>query len=364
MDRITRRAALIGTGAFVFTAQAGLAAPKAKVLKLFVGTAATTGKGVYLLDLDTKTLEMTLGAPNAAIKGATYGAASHGLHYLVNATDGRLATYDSAWNLKSDLSSMGSGPCHVAVDATGSWVAVANYNSNTFALYRLDANGVPQEPATVVTDEGHGPNPERQPSPHAHWVGFSPDNKLFYTVDLGNDTVMCAPFDPATGLGTRFAAYHADPGEGPRQLAQHPKLPLVYLLSEIGSTLTSLKRAPDGTLTRIAHESTIPGGFKELNQAGTIALNRKCDRVYVSNRGHNSIAVFATGPDGHLKHLQTMTTGGNWPRFFTLLEDAKLLIAANQRSGELVLFRVEADGRLKPTGKQVMAIDTAFIGPA
>lgn len=360
---LTRREALAGTAAVLVMAQSALAAGKKQILHLFVGTAAS-GKGIYPLDLDTKTGEMALGAPNEAIRTATFGAPGHGLHYLVKAVpEGRLAAYGADWGLKADVSSHGAGPCHVALDATKSWLAVANYNSNTFALYRLDAQGLPQEPATVVTDEGSGPNKERQTSPHAHWVGFSPDNKFFYTVDLGTDTIMVAPFDPRTDIGTRFAAYKTDPGEGPRHLGFHPHRPLMFLLSELGNTLTSLRREPDGSLTRIARLSSLPADFTGHNQASHIAVNRKGDRVYVSNRGHNSIAVFATGRDGQLSHLQTIATGGDWPRFFLLIEEHKLLIAANQRSGELVVFRVDRDGRLAPTGKQVIVMDAAYIAP-
>lgn len=363
MKLLTRREALAGTGAVLLTAQSTFAAGQKHTLHLFVGTAAT-GKGIYPLDLATKSGEMILGAPIETIKTATFGAAGHGLHYLVKAVpEGRLGAYGADWSLNADVSSHGAGPCHVALDATNSWLAVANYNSNTFALYRLDAQGLPHEPAQVVTDEGSGPNPERQTSPHAHWVGFSPDNKFFYTVDLGNDTIMCAPFDPKTGIGARFAAYKADPGEGPRHLGFHPRLPLMFLLSELGNTLTALHREPDGKLTRIARVSSLPADFTGHNQASHIVVNHKGDRIYVSNRGHNSIAVFATGSDGHLTHLQTIATGGDWPRFFLLLENHKLLIAANQRSGELVLFRVDRDGRLAPTGKQVVVMDAAFIGP-
>jgi len=359
---MTRRTALAGTAAVLVSARAGFAAGPMRAF--FVSTGAK-GHGLYPLQLDTQSGTMALGAPNEAILSATFAAyhPRHRLHYLIKAQpDGRLVVYDADWALKADLSSHGDGPCHVALDGSKTWLAVANYNSGSFALYRLDANGMPQEPAVVGKDEGSGTNAERQASAHVHWVGFSPDQRFLYTVDLGNDTVMVAPFDSAKGIGERIAAYKAEPGEGPRHIGFHPNQPLLFLVSELGNSLTALRRAPDGRLSRVSRLSTLPAGFTGHSQAAHIVVTRKGDRIYVSNRGHNSIAVFAVGGDGNLSPLQTIATGGDWPRFFLLLEDAELLIAANQNSGELQLFRVAADGRLARVGTPVIVPDAMFIG--
>jgi 6-phosphogluconolactonase len=349
MIELTRRVAIAGTAAALAIEGAAAARRKPSILHMFVGT-ADRGEGLTLLDLDLRTGRMTVSAPNGAIKAATFGVEAPGLHYLVNEAGGRLAVYDAIWTERANVPSLGDGPCHLALDATRSWIAVADYNSNTFVLYGLDAQGFPTDPAVLVTDAGSGPNAERQASPHPHWVGFSPDNKFFYTVDV------------KSRLGPRVTAYRADPGEGPRHLALHSHLPLAFLVCELGNTLTSLRREPDGRLTRIARVSSLPAKFTGHNQAAHIVMNRKGDRVYVSNRGHNSIAVFKVDQHGRLAHLQTIATGGDWPRFFRLLEDYKFLIVANQRSGGLVLFRVASDGRLKPAGSQVSVMDAAYIG--
>ena len=361
MVKLTRRAALAGTGAFIFANP--LAHAKGRTLHLFAGTSAK-GLGIFPLDLDTGTGDMTVGNPHTSIKAPGYGATAHGLHYLVNQAANRLMVFGADWSLKADIAAPDRNPCHIALDATRSWLSVPHYSGNTFALWRLDAKGMPQNPPTLVHDEGSGPNLERQKSPHPHWTGFSPDNKLFYTVDLGNDTVMVAPFDPAGGIGPRIVAYKGEPGEGPRQLGFQPRLPLVYQLAEMGSAVTSLRRAADGTLTRLQRLSTLPDGYSGINNAAHIAVNRAGTRVYASNRGHNSIAVFEAGPNGKLNRLQLISSGGNWPRFFLLLEEYGLMLVANQYSGEIALFRIGRNGLLTPAGKQAIVVEATYIGLA
>jgi 6-phosphogluconolactonase len=120
-------------------------------------------------------------------------------------------------------------------------------------------------------------------------------------------------------------------------------------VTEHGNTLIALERRTDGSLRELQTVSILPAGFSGNSQAAHIAMNAAGTLVYVSNRGHNSIGVYAIATDGRLTHLQTISCGGDWPRFFLLLDNH--LIVANQNSGDLVVFDVTDDGTLTPTGK-------------
>ncbi len=186
-------------------------------------------------------------------------------------------------------------------------------------------------------------------SGHAHWVQWSPESDRLYVVDLGHDEVRFFPYQGGKFTGGPEVAFSTPKGAGPRHLAFHPDGRHAYLLTEHGNTLTALGREPDGKLTELNTLSTLPPDFAGKDQAAHIVINPAGDTVYVSNRGHNSITAFAIAVDGRISLKQNISTGGNWPRFFLLLDNH--LIVANQESEDLVLFDVAADGTLKPTGK-------------
>ena len=154
---------------------------------------------------------------------------------------------------------------------------------------------------------------------------------------------------PRAQFGPGIVAHAPPKGAGPRHLAFHPGGKFAYLMTEYSNTLTALWRETDGTLTPLQVITTLPAGFVDTSYGAHIQVNAAGTVVYVSNRGHNSIASFAIGADGHLTPLQTISCGGDWPRFFLLLDHH--LIVANQRNDLLVVFTVAADGTLTPNGK-------------
>jgi 6-phosphogluconolactonase len=166
-------------------------------------------------------------------------------------------------------------------------------------------------------------------------------------VDLGADAVFAHRVDPASGRVTGSdVAYRATPGSGPRHMAWHPRLPVAYLFAELGNTVTVLRAGADGGFTAGATLSTLPAGFSGASYGAHIAVNRAGTRLYLSNRGHDSIAVFAIAHDGGLSLIQHVSCGGHWPRLFLLREDRGELLVANERSGNVAVLRILADGRL------------------
>lgn len=347
----SRRGFVAGT--LALAGSPALAMPRAPD-RLIAGSYASRG-GAGVVPLSGTADGWTAGAPVAAIRNASFGVESRGgrLRYLLDESEvGKLGIYDRALKSLGSVSTLGAHPCHAALSPDGGMLAVANYSSGNVAMWQLDRKtGRPVGEAESVAHSGSGPNQRRQTGPHAHWVGFSRDGRTLHAVDLGADAVFAHRVDPASGRVTGSdVAYRAAPGSGPRHLAWHPRLPVAYLLAELANTVTVLRANADGGFTAGATLSTLPAGFDGPSSGAHIAVNRAGTRLYLSNRGHDSIAAFAINRDGGLSLMQHVSCGGHWPRLFLLREDRKELLVANERSGNVAVLRIQADGRLaEPT---------------
>lgn len=334
--------------------------------QLWIGTyAGGGGAGLYPLSIEADRL--VIGPADSAARNASFGvyASRFDTQYLVDEQDdGALGVYRRAtdgWRMLASSSSGGAAPCHVALDRTQSCIAIANYSSGTTALYRLDAAGLPILPADIHTAVGHGPDRERQTSPHAHWVGFGLDNRFLYVADLGADVVRAFAVDAKLEtLGTPRIAFAAPPGSGPRHMlftAAHPGT--AYLICELSSTLMILDIDGADLRTRAAL-STLPAGWQGANIVAHIDANAAGDRLYVSNRGHDSIAVFALDPNGDATLVQHVASGGASPRFFTMIEGGRRMVVAHERDHRVTILDVWPDGTLAPTDLAVTVPGAAF----
>lgn len=262
--------------------------------------------------------------------------------------------------------SEGAAPCYVSVDRKGRVVLVANYNGGNVALLPIEPSGALSAATSVEKHSGRGPNAERQEGPHAHCVVADPSNRFALAVDLGIDRVVLYRLD----VGGRSLRHMESgdamlkPGAGPRHLAFHPHLPLVYVANELDSTVTTLRlERDDSTLAVLGTRSTLPDGWSGTSYVADIHVAPSGRTLYVSNRGHNSIAVFAIGEaTGLLALEQVVSTGGDWPRNFSLDPTGRWLVVGNQRSGSVVVLqRDQATGRLTPTGKQLTVAAPACV---
>jgi 6-phosphogluconolactonase len=256
------------------------------------------------------------------------------------------------------VSSQGSGPCHLAVDATGKWLAVANYNNGTMAILGINPDGTLVEATKFETHTGTSANPQRQRGPHAHCVLFSPDNRFLLLADLGLDKIFVYKFDPATGVLTPNDPPSASvtAGAGVRHLAFHPNGRVLYSINEIGNTITAFHYDPaKGALDAFQYETTLPEGFKGNSSTAEVAVNRAGTRVYGSNRGNDSIALFAIDPRREtLSPMDHTSTLGKTPRHFTLDPTGNFLLVANQDSNDITVFKVHpGSGQLRPVGPPV-----------
>jgi 6-phosphogluconolactonase len=207
-----------------------------------------------------------------------------------------------------------------------------------------------------VQHTGRGTNPQRQEKAHAHSIDLSPDNRFAMVDDLGLDELLVYKFDNAKGSITPNSPpfVRLDPGAGPRRYALHPTGKFAYVVAEMQSTVTVFSNdAKTGVLQRLQTISTLPKGFTGPNDDAEIQIHPSGKFLYASNRGHDSIAVFAVdAKKGTLTPVEFTPTQGKIPRSFEIDPTGTLLFAANQKSDNIVVFRIDAKtGRLTPTGQ-------------
>jgi 6-phosphogluconolactonase len=260
----------------------------------------------------------------------------------------------------NEVSSRGAGPCYVALDKTGKYVLVANYDTGSVAAFPVLKDGKLGEASSVVQHRGHGTDPKRQEGPHAHEIELSRDNRFAIAADLGLDELLMYKFDPAKGTLTANDPPFGkvDPGSGPRHFAFHPSNRYLYVTNEMTSTAAGFSYdAARGTLSKLNSVSTLPEGFKGNNDTAELEMHPDGGFFYVSNRGHDSIALFAIDPvTGAHKFVETVSTGGKTPRNFAIDPSGDYLFAANQGSDNIVIFKIDRKtGHLTPTGQVLQA---------
>ena len=249
--------------------------------------------------------------------------------------------------------SNGGSPCYVTQDRTGKFVLLANYESGTAAVLRIEDDGTLGDAVSVVKHSGASINRDRQQGPHAHCILTDKSNRYAFTVDLGIDKIVVYRFSEKNGSLTNHGAVETKPGAGPRHLTFHRNNRFAYLINELDSTMIAYAYdAKRGVLRPQQTISTLPQDFSGASFCADVHVSPNGKFLYGSNRGHNSIVVFAIDSDsGQLTLVEHISTGGNWPRNFVIDPSGTYLLAANQRSDSVVTFRIDsASGRLKPTG--------------
>ncbi|MFB9273938.1 lactonase family protein [Cohnella cellulosilytica] len=240
----------------------------------------------------------------------------------------------------------GAHPCHLSLTPTEDWLAVSNYSGESAMLYPIREDERPGPPSIRFRHTGSGPNPDRQQGPHPHSANFSPDGQYLLVADLGMDKIMIYVRDTEGSEWVAHDAVSLEPGAGPRHLAFHPSGKAAYVVNELDSTVTRFTYDA-GKLTRQESLPTLPPSFAGESSCAEIVASPDGRFVYASNRGHDSIAVFAIDEQsGKLSAAGHVSTRGKTPRNFALSPDGQWLIAANQDSNSVVLFRIEPQSGL------------------
>jgi 6-phosphogluconolactonase len=265
------------------------------------------------------------------------------------------------WKLKplNQVASGGADPCFIALDRSGKYLLVANYTGGTVAVIPLSENGRLSQASSVLKDEGAlGPVKDRQEGPHAHFMEASARNRFVYVADLGLDRVLIYKFDATKGIlsrGQAEASFSAKlaPGTGPRHIVFSRDGKFMYVLGEIDSTVTVFVNDANETYRAIQKIPALPAGFAGKNTAAEIVIHPSGKFLYASNRGDDSIAVFAIDKStGRLTFTQRVPSGGKTPRDFALTPDGSRVLAANQDSGNIEEFTINAGtGKLHDVGE-------------
>lgn len=265
--------------------------------------------------------------------------------------EGRIESFsidgDSLTPISSSASG-GSSPCYITINDEG-LVLAANYSSGTISLLQLDNQGRLSKPLDIQQHSGEGTT-SRQQGPHAHSVYFAPKNNEVVSVDLGTNELWFFELDEKGEELKPIAPYKLvmESGAGPRHLDFHPSENFLYVLNELNSTVSVIEKTSDSEYKVRRNYTTLPDDFKGENYGADIHISSDGKFLYTSNRGHNSIAIFAIENGGDtLRLIDTIHVEGDWPRNFSLSPDERFLIVANQYSNNLVSFmRNQKTGKL------------------
>ncbi len=249
------------------------------------------------------------------------------------------------------VASIGTDPCHLALSPGEDTLYCANYMSGSTAAFPIRQDGSLENASFFAQHEGSGPDPVRQRSPHAHGTFLSPDGKWLYVPDLGKDTLLCYAIEkqtlrPCPERDIRMP----DPGGGARHMAFHPDGRHLYVDTEMGNRVVVFDY--DGESGRAEPKqslSTLPEGADNASSAAAALRIHPGGRLlFISNRGHDSIASWRIDPEtGLLSRRSVFFTGGHIPREFAVSPSGDVLIAAHQSGNDLGVFSLDPEsGRM------------------
>jgi 6-phosphogluconolactonase len=321
------------------------------------------GEGISVLRIDSRDGRLRLVSTFGGLRNPSYLALSEDKSRLyaveeVPDEDGATAatlSFDGetgALSLLNSVPAMGDAPCHIALDRSGERLFVCNYGSGNFITYALDANGLPTGEPVNIRHQGKGANPERQEGPHIHQATATLDGRSVLICDAGTDVI--ARYDIASGLisPSPDTVVKAKPGTLPRHLVISDDGRFAFVVHELGCTIGSYACEPEG-LRPLSEASTLPDDFEGSSACAAIRLHPSGRFVYVSNRGHDSIAAYEISPDdASLRSIGWYDTKGKAPRDFAIDPTGGILVAANQDSHSLSVFRIDqSSGELTATGE-------------
>lgn len=318
----------------------------AEKLPVYLGTDAD---GIYLSYFNTETGALTQPELAAPFKRPGFLALHPELPILYSIHHGNnvgafTIGEDASLKLLGESKNPNKGQCHIALDATGGTIAVANYNSGTVTTFEVGKDGKPGKAVTTAQIEGSGPT-DRQKGPHTHGVYFDQANRFLFAPDLGADKVAIFPFDAETSSLDTENSFELTtaPGAGPRHMAFSPDEKHAYIINELDATVQVASYEPNsGKLTTIQTINTLPDNFTEFNKTSEIEVHSNGLFVYGSNRGHDSIVVYARDPEtGKLTLIQHAPCGGKAPRHFKIDPTGNWLICGHQDSNTISVLSLD-----------------------
>jgi 6-phosphogluconolactonase len=342
-------------------------APASGKYWVYLGTYTKPGgsRGIYRSELDLKTGQLAAPVLVAELENPSFVNLSPNGQYLYavgetadsgpSKTEGTVHAFridKSTGNLTklNSLPSGGAHPCHLSVNSTGKFLIVANYTGGSSAVFALNEDGSLGTRTDFQQHQGTGPNKERQTAPHAHCSQFLTLDgvEYAYVVDLGLDQVLSYRLDQKTGAlsATLPGSVKLPPSSGPRHIAFHPALRRAYVCGEMDSTCITLqfRKQNDGVLELFPaatpgsnHLSTlpqdVPAEVRQRNSTAEIVVHPGGQHVLVSNRGHDSVALFAINREGTTAQGHITSAAGReikTPRNFNVDPTGQWVLIASQ----------------------------------
>lgn len=314
-------------------------------------------KGIYVVDMEESTGQMSLcqhleteDFPSylvhkdqllyASLKNATHKNTNGGVASYLIGEDGTLSPNDN-------YASSGRSYTHLCISADDHYLFAANYHVGTTAAYELQQHKIIRK-VSVIHHQGSGPDPlGRQTMPHVHNVGFTPDMRFLYSVDLGSDKIVLYHYDKAQL--EEFRQQDVVPGSGPRHMIFSRDGRFAYLVNEISNTIMVF-RYRDGMFSMMQMISTLPRHFNGQSSAAAIHLSESGSHLFVSNRGHDSIAMYAVNQDTGKLYLLYMVHTGKGPRDFRIYQDRFMIVGCQEDHRLEVLAMDLKTDTLKKTG--------------
>ncbi|HEU4495580.1 MAG TPA: lactonase family protein [Flavobacterium sp.] len=336
-----------------------------KICSLIVGTYTDSceSKGIYVYDFSTDTGDFSLKAAAEDVSNPSYLSVSQGNNFLYCINEnGKESTASSfAFDSKSGKLKLlnrqqthGADPCYIINNDRN--VISANYSGGNITVFGKNSDGSLTEAKQIVQHSGNSANKKRQESAHVHAVHFSPDQKFVLANDLGMDKILVYSYDkdaPDAILKLKQTV-NAKPGSGPRHLAFSNDGKFVYVLHELDGSLVAY-RYKKGRLEKVQESTVIAKDFKGEASAAAICISPDGNFLYASNRGDaNTVSTFAISKNGTLGLIGQIDSKGKEPRDIAIDPTGKFLLAAHQKSDNIVIFKIDnATGKLSDTGKRI-----------
>ncbi|HLT82533.1 MAG TPA: lactonase family protein [Cyclobacteriaceae bacterium] len=342
---------------------------------LYVGTFFGTGsEGIYVLEFDRVKGRFTQIQVVPTLESPTFLDIHPSGKFLYSVNRGPVEQMENSGSvsafaidgatgkltLLNERPSYGNGPCHISVGKTGQWAFISNYHEGNFVIMPIFDDGLLGSSAGSRRHLGSSVNPGRQEKPHVHSAVVAPDNNFVLVSDLGTDKIHSYRFNSADGTiaDANVPFITVKPGSGPRHLAFHPNGSVVYSAEELTSTVAVLDYdKATGTLTMRADSIlSLPADFHGENTAADIHVHPNGRFLYMSNRGHNALAIYKIDKAGMITLIGHQDTRGKTPRNFLIDGKGEFLWVAHQDSNNIVTFRVNPN-----TGKLTFVSDTPGI---
>ncbi len=343
---------------------------------VYIANSGDAPYGITVADLDYASGRLTVAQQVSEISECHYlNLHPNGKLLYATTMDGEIEVVAFAIEADGKLRKLnsqpaaGTSPCYVFVENSARNVLMVNYTvggaRGNIRVYPIDSAGLLGPHSEMIEHDGSSVNTERQGESHPHMIVTTPDNRFAIVPDLGTDKVYLYALAAERGKLSLAQTLELPAGAGPRHVAFHPSLPLMYVINELDSTLATFAYDEEDNWTRLSIVSTLPAGHvqpaERPNSCADVHVHPSGRFLYGSNRGHDSIVIYALDAAGLPSYLGNESTRGQWPRAFMLDPRGEYLIVGNRHTDDATVFAIDAEtGALSHRSTLALSAPIAF----